>query len=359
MPWPPTTENILDMVEGGVFHRSDSYRFDLLDQDRNVIGALTPKVDSDPSISNDTSRAVIRTLDNFHLPASVVADINPITDQVRPIMRLQNGSEHELGLLSWAQDNRPLRAWGVEHASSLRDQMFILNQPRGRTSSSAKGSNLLARAVDHAALRIPRERILVEGSSGASVVAPMSWPPNESITNIINAHLAPIAYLPAHFNHQGLLVFRPAPTDIDDVDPDLIYRPGGRIIADSIVGSDDLLDAPNVYVVIESSGQGASIVGRYQIPASAPHSVENRGYEVVKTLSMQGLGSVAQANQAAKREAQTDDSTFEWQQFAGVADPRHDTFNVVDLLGTRYLEPAWRLPLYNGGNHTHVLRRVY
>lgn len=360
MAWPPTTEQILDVVEGGVYHRADRYGFELLDPAWDVIGDLAVSPDSAPTLSIDTSRSIIRTVDNLDLPHHVLNDVNPVTDLVRPVMHLQNGERFHLGILGWAQDNRPLRSWGPEHASSLRDNMFVLNQPRGRTSSTRKGQNLLQRAIDHAALRVPRERMRVEGSSGAVAAAPMVWPPNEPLTNVVNGHLAPIGYLPAHFDHEGLLVFRPAPVDVDVVEPDVIYRPGGRILADSIVGSDDLLDAPNVYVVMESSGQGPPIIGRYQIPASAPHSVENRnGQEIIRVIPMQGLESTAQANAAAKLAAQTEDATFEWQQYSGVADPRHDTWTMVQLLAVNYLEVSHRMVLVSGGPHTHVVRRVY
>ena len=369
MAWPPTTTDILDVVEGGVYHRSDRYSFELLDADWTVIGELVADPGASPALSIDTSRTIIRTLDNLNLPVHVVNDINPVSDLVRPVMHLQNGARFHLGVLGWAQDNRPRRSWGIEHASSLRDGMFFLSQVRGRTSSTRKGQNLLQRAIDHALLRIRPDRIRVEGASGGAAGAPMVWGPNDPLTDIINDHLAPIGFLPVFFDHEGYLVFRPAPEDISQTPPDVTYRPGGRILADSIVGSDDLLDAPNVYVVMETSGQGTPISGRYQLPASAPHSVENRnGEEVVKVITMQGLESKAQADAAAKRAAQTDESAYEWEQFAGVADPRHDTHTVVetvlpgpdgDLVGNTHLEVSHRMVLTSGGPHTHVVRRVY
>ena len=293
MPWPPSTADLLDMVEGGVFHRSDGFRFELLDQDWAVIGELHPSAESPPTMSNDTSRTIIRTVDNLTLPASEAQAIDTMTDRMRPVMILQNGAERPLGVFTWAQDNRPQRAWGTEHVSSLRDQTFDLLAPRGRVSSTKKGANLLVRAQDHAALRIPRERMLVLGASAATAAAPMVWPPDDPLSDIVNAHLHLAGYLPAHFNHDGMLVFRPAATDLDDVAPDIVEDAGGRIIADSMLDSDDTLDAPNVYLVVETSGQGPPIVGRYQVPASAPHSVENRGYEVVKPVQVQGIPSAA------------------------------------------------------------------
>lgn len=370
MAWPPSTTDILNVVEGGVYHRADRYSFELLDAAWSVIGELAVDPGASPALSIDTSRTIIRTLDNLNLPVHVANDINAVRDLVRPVMHLQNGERFHLGILGWAQDNRPRRSWGIEHASSLRDGMFYLSQPRGRTSSTRKGQNLLQRAVAHAELRVPPDRIRVEGASGQAAAAPMVWGPNEPLTDVINDHLAPIGYLPVFFDHDGILVFRPAPDDVTEADPDVVYRPGGRILADSIVGSDDLLDAPNVYIVMETSGQGAPIIGRYQLPDSAPHSIVNRnGQEVVRVISMQGLGSTAQANAAAKRAAQTDDAAYEWQQFAGVADPRHDTNTVVQLVlpdpadgglvASNYLEVSHRMVLVSGGPHTHVVRKVY
>ena len=45
--------------------------------------------------------------------------------------------------------------------------------------------------------------------------------------------------------------------------------------------------------------------------------------------------------------------------FSSAPDPRHDTFDVIDLLGVRYREQRWSTRLEEGAVMAHDLRRVY
>lgn len=359
MPWPPTTDDLLDFNEAGVFHRADTFEFVLLDRNDERIGEVHPRADQPPTITIDTDRAMIRSLDGLELPASEQQDINPQSDRLQPVMVLQNGERRPWGVYLFASRSRPRRSWGNEQVVNLRDKLHILASPRGRTSSTNRGQNLLQRAIDHLRLRIPDTDIVVQGASNAVASAPMLWQADVNLQDVVNDHLEPAGFYPVHFNHDGKAVLRQRPSDPETAEPDLIYRPAGRIIADSIVQTDDDLDAPNVFVVVDTSGNNQAIVGRYVIPSSAPHSIANRGYEVVHVEQVQGVESRAQADQLAKAMGQTASRGYEFQEFAGTLDPRHQTFDLVQLLGTNFLERSQRIPLASGAKHEHVLRRVY
>jgi hypothetical protein len=140
---------------------------------------------------------------------------------------------------------------------------------------------------------------------------------------------------------------------------DYTYEAGGRIHKDSIVETDDLLSTPNRYVVIDTNGATSPIIGTYDLPASAPNSIANRGFAVTKVIELQGLTDSAAAATAAQAAANNDDAAFKQVEFRSTHDPRHDAFNIVQLLGNQYREVAWRIVLSSGGAMGHKLRRVY
>jgi hypothetical protein len=166
-----------------------------------------------------------------------------------------------------------------------------------------------------------------------------------------------VAFLPPWVSRDGRLQIRATP-DMDTVDPQLVYEAGGRIVDGSIARSNDLLDAPNVFRVYEQSGQ-TSIVGEYRIPASAPHSVENRGREVCDPQPASGLKTQAMADAAAKALAVTQPTTYRWLSFDSTLDPRHDTWDPVTALGLVGMETKSSMVLRSGGRHNHLIRQVF
>lgn len=362
MVWAPTTDEILDL--DGVSVRADRFTFELCDQDWRVIGELQHDADRPPTITNDAAQAVPRTISSLYLPAAQVVDINPIRDRVMASMTLQNGERFELGRFLWAQDQRPRRPWGVERASNMVDQCHILNQQMSVAVGQNKGANVIVVAVALASALIPIERITFTSSS-QGLDAPIAWPPGKNRLEALNELMRKLGYLPVHFDRNGFLIMRDAPT-LDagtqpDVTPYELWTPsaGGRLLTDDEVETDDLLDANNRWAAYESSGQNAYVFGRYDLPDSAPNSISNRGFPVTRVESVQGLQSAAQATKAALTMALTDEDTFRWQEFGSTWDPRHDTWTVLQLRGSIYLEPFWAGVCRSGGVMRHRARQVY
>jgi len=98
-------------------------------------------------------------------------------------------------------------------------------------------------------------------------------------------------------------------------------------------------------------------VGRYQLPANAPNSFARRGFRIGHVESSQGMETQAQADKAAANMARSAD-VFEYLAFSSTLDPRHDTYDVVDAYGLRWLETAWTMELRSGGAMAHTLKRV-
>lgn len=352
----PPTDQLLDL--DGIRQRTDRFRFDLEDQGGAVIGELTPQAASTPSITNDMMRRVPRTLDGLQLSPSDAAAVDIFRDRVRPVMILQNGAEFSLGRFLWGDDSRPLRSWGLERRSSLLDRSFILDQDIGRPLGVGRGGSLGLAALATVLDVITLDEIVSDGID-APAGAPMAWPPSTTRAGILGDIHPQLGVLPVFFDREDRLNFRAVP-ETATAQPSLIYEAGGRIVADSIVLANDLLRAPNRYVVYDSSGSGAPVLGRWDIPDSAPHSIANRGFPVVLTQSMQGIGDARRAFWAARSLAQSDRANvFETIEWSSTLDPRHDSYDVVQVLGQVYLEIAWRMTLRSGGLMTHKARRVY
>jgi hypothetical protein len=354
--WAPTTQQILDL--DGVNIRADRFGAELLSKDLEVIGDLEWDADRPPTITNDATQNVPRSVQSLYLPAGTVDDINPVSDRARFYMTLQNGERFDLGVFLWAVDKRPERPWGVEAASSMVDQCHILDQPMSTSTGQNKGANIIVAALGLIFALIPPERVTWQPSS-AGLSAPVANQPGANRLQVVNDYMAKAGYLPVYFDRHGQLILRDAPEITSTTQPDHVYELGGRIIADSITGGDDLLDAHNRFVAYESSGQGAAVVGRYDIPAIAPHSIANRGFPVTRVESVQGIQTTAQAVRAARCMYLTDGKPYRTKEFSSTADPRHDTWDIVRLLGELYIETRWSMTLRSGEPMAHTVRRLF
>lgn len=354
MTWAPTTDQILDL--DGVRCRADRFRFDLTDQTGTIIGELHPDMNRPPAITNDTTAAVPRSINSVHLPASEGTAVNVITDRLRPVMILQNGAEYPLGVFLWSADSEPIRSWGSEHASTLNDRMVMFNQGLATTVGWAKGADIGLAVLSILLSIVPLDQVVIDEIT-ADLGVGVSHQLGKSHQSVLADFATKIGFLDPYADRDGLIHFV-APPDLGTADPALIYEAGGRIIDDSIAASNDLIKAPNVFRVYENSGQ-MSLVGEYRIPASAPHSVENRGYEIGDPEAASGLKTQARADAAARALATTRGVTYRWLSFDSTLDPRHDTYDPVTAFGETWLEIRWAMQLRSGGRMSHLLRKVY
>jgi hypothetical protein len=359
VPWSPSTDDLLDL---NVPRRVDSFRFDLLEgggTGNTVIGQVHPVGDSPVRITNDMSRTIPRTLDGLYLPASEQQAINTLRNRVKPVAILQNGVEFVLGEFLWADDSRPRRAWGLERKSTLVDRMFTVDQDLGGTFGWGPGTlvrtileYLLYGLFEQAELDLP-------GLDTITIGAPVAWSGSVKRTEVAIDLAQLTGYFPPYISKLGFFTMRPVP-DLDGITPDLAYPEGGRIWNDSIVEADDSLTAPNRYIVTEQSGGTAPITAVYDLPATAPHAIANRGFPVVRTITMSGLQSPAAAFAAAKAAAMSDLNSYEWRTWSSTLDFRHDTWDPLSFLDEGvWLETASTMQLVSGGEMTHVARRQY
>lgn len=358
MAWAPTTEQILNLE--GVRRRVDSFRFELCDREWTPIGELHPDRDqSVPSIQNDTQQNVKRRLSGLKLLPDEAADVNTLTDRLRVYTTLQNAAEFRLGSFLWGDASRPRRSWGDEGHGELVDLGHVLDQETNQVYGWGRGANILMimffllgrlgfELKELNPFGVEAQRTLPE---------PKSWDPSATWTTIFGDLGAVVGFVPTPwFDRDGRMSFDQAPDP--EVDQPTIppYGDDTRIIADSIVFSDDLHEAPNEFGVFDS-GTDRLRVGRFAVPASAPHSFQNRGFRVAKSENVQGLSSQALADKAARNLARSSDA-FEWLTFSSTLDPRHDTYDVLEAFSQRWLETSWAMELRSGGAMTHTMKRV-
>jgi hypothetical protein len=166
-----------------------------------------------------------------------------------------------------------------------------------------------------------------------------------------------VAFAPPWFDRHGLFHWQTPPSPM--VDPPTVpaYEAGGRMVADSILRSNDIVAAPNDFATVDS-GTDRLRIGRYQLPADAPHSYANRGFRIGMVETSQGFESQAQADRAAFIMARQRGRAHEVLTFTSTADPRHDTYDIVPALSETWLEMSWSLECRSGGPMQHTLRRV-
>lgn len=350
----------VDLLEMNVSQRRESYRFDLLDKAGNVIGVVHPVMPA--KITNNTGQAIKRRLTSFKIAPSEFADVNTLTDRVRPVMVLQNGNEYPLGIFLFADASNARFSYGQTLDGTLVDQNLILGQPLSTTISFPQGTYV----VD--AMRAVYDRAGITNAiidaSHADIGSAVAWQSGKSVTSIkVLDDLSKLAgFYPPYFDNLGIPRARTA-TDLTTATAQLVYADGdgdtGRIIAGSIVAANDLLQAPNRYVVIDTSATENPVTATYDLPATAPHAVVHRGFAIPRTIEAPGVGNVDQAMALAMLTAQTEAHTYETIHFQSPTDPRHDTYDVVSFLGNTYMEVSWSITCSPGGPMEHEINRQY
>lgn len=352
----PTSDQLLDL--DGVSRRSSTIRYDLLDATLTKIGELSPDRDAPPSITNNMNRTIKRVMEGMHLEPAEAADVDTISDRVRPVWVLSNGAEYNLGVFLWADASRLRFSYGLELEGSLVDQTLILDQALAFGYSLPKDTSITAALASLAQFAGFSGAEVEIASSGRTIGNPVAWPVGTSMFSIMAELCGMIGFFSPYFNNDGVLVMEPA-TDLSAATADHVYESGGRIIAGSMVESDDLLTAPNRYIVIGSGANDSEVYGTFDVPDAAPYSFVNRGFYVTDVWESQGITNTAQAEDAAAARYAQDGNTYRWVDFESTPDPRHDTFDVVQYLGDLYREQEWVLQLREGSAMRHSLRRIY
>lgn len=351
-----TGEQLLDL--DGVSRRAESVQWDVLDADLVVIGSVTPIYEQPATVTNNVNRTIKRSCEPVRLAGADAAAINPLSDRLRPSWVLATGDRYPLGVFLWADNSRLIGSGGDETSGSLNDQTMILDQAVERTVGYDAGTSVTS-ALDALAAEAGLPVVYVEPSN-YRLGAPVVWPVGTTRLAIMAELCGMIGYYSPYFDNWGTFVCRSVP-DLTVTNAEHVYEAGltSRIYDGSIVESDDTLEAPNRYIVRGSGANDIPVSAFYDIPADAPHSIQNRGRIIADVYEPQGVETSEQALAAAIARYVQESHTYRWIEFDSPPDPRHDTFGIVQFLGDLYREQEWRLTLAPGASMAHSLRRIY
>lgn len=360
-----------DQLDGLVPMLGESVRFDLYDNNDNLLGILAvERSPSPPRISNDTGRTIRRQLDGVRVPARPIADqdatryyaedIDPLTMRVRPRWLLATGAEYPLGVFRWGDDSTTVWSWGEPRQGILLDDTLIIDQPLDTNIGYGAGTHIdsaLADQVNQAGIDAAHRSI---ETTTRTLSEPIAWVAGRDHRLRVLESLCSLAgYLPPYFDNNGILVCRSAP-DLASAMPTFVYGFGvGRVVPGTPVRSSDILTAPNRYIVIDTAAIDAALVGAFDVPDTAPNSFLNRGFHVVRTIELQGLTDQVAADAAAAAAYASDSTTYSWLSFTTPFDPRHDTFDILSFDGVNYRQVAWSVELRPGGQMQHECRGTY
>jgi len=356
---PVPADALLDL-DPGIGQVASSVRFDLCTRDGvSLLGELNTATDASLSIKNNTTANIKRTLTGFEIDAEQSVDVDLFSARVCPKFVLESGREYPLGEFLFVTEDRLVSTGGRPITTTLYDQGFILAQPRSMPFGCDRGHNLITPMVMLAQeAGIDQSRMIVTYNEDKIVKDPISWPTGTLRSKILDDFAQLAGYFSPYFDNEGFLIIRPSlALDVDD--STLRYDQGGSIIADSYSIIPNLLQAPNVYLVINNGSQESEVAARFEIDPTAPNSISNRGFEIVEVVKTQGINSSSSAEDIGRAQANQSPKNFEQAQFDSPPDPRHDTFDTVLMEETDlYIEVDWSMELAPGGSMRHNLRKV-
>lgn len=341
----------LDLV-AAIGQRSATYGFNLIDGvTQENLGQIYPLNDQPASITHDTSRTIKRDL-SIALAAADVAEVNTLTDRIEPFMTLA-GVDWPLGRFMFTGDTIARRTGGDDGSYKLMDEMALVDQEIS-TGFTSTGSCDQALRELVAGLNLPKGVVI----AASKYPAAGAWRIGSRRGQIATTLCVLGDLETPWFDNDGVM------RSIQVVDPsiavpDLDLDAGYQIFSDTISESNDLIDAPNRFVVIGigSASVVAPIVGTYDVPSTAPHSIARRGFVLQMTKDLQ-VKTVEQAKAAAKAIGMTY-LPVQQADMSIAPDPRFDSYQVVRYRGENWLNTVWTMPLEPGGSMDITLRRSY
>lgn len=346
-----TDESAFDLnLSAAVGQQVSSYRFDLIN---GVTGQRlgTIKPIRTGTLTMDTSRTTKRDL-SLALGKADTAAINVLTDRIVPYMVIPGyaADAFPLGRYQFTDPSRQPSTGGRTSNVQLSDEMFLVDQQISQGIAGA-GRDLMLVILDVVAgLGLTLD---IEPSPYVSADA---WTLGATRGQILDAIAVAGDWLSPWFDNRGTLRFRRTFNPADVV-PTLDLDSGYQVIRSSIIETDNVLTAPNRFIVIGNSNSDPTVVGIADVSPNAPNSIARRGFAIPDIRSLQ-LTDATQAAAVARGLAQRN-TIFEMVELTTPADPRHDGYDVVRWQGENWLELGWSMPLLPGAPMRHRMRKAY
>jgi hypothetical protein len=330
---------------------SSTWRWDLCTAAGEYIGALYPERDGITIANAPTQSEIKRTCRGFVLDERQWRAVNPLTDTVRAVQVMSDGTELRCGLFLFPDDERDLVVGGGTVTPTLFDRGLILKQPTDRAWSLGDGQAVAPFCRDFLEARgITRHAI---ADSPTATTGPIAWPIGTNGTQVLAKAFELLGYWAPYFDRNGVLIGRL----VDDLSwrAPLEYPLSGdrsRIYRGSAKVTRPLASAPNLWVVVNGALNGGEVVGRFRA------TDDPRPYDVPELVRLQGTEDTEGAVRAARAKAAHGPGPEGTLTFASPPDARHDTFDVLAVGEVLYYEHGWDLQCAAGGMMRHTARQV-
>lgn len=319
-------------------------------QNRQASGTFS--YGSGARLSHDSTSTIKRRL-NISLGEEDMAAVDVVTDRIDVFMVFPGGTEYPLGRYMFTNPSRQIFTSGQLGNMELADEMFLVDQ---QITQGINGVGTLAELVIRDTLSgLPIEFDL-ENSPYKSSDA---WGPGTGRGQILDGLALAGDYLSPWFGNDKKLHF------IRGFDPasrvaDLDFDFGNKVARGGILETDDVLTAPNRFVVISNQsteGNGSAITATFDVPPSAPHSIAKRGF-VIASVNYLAVTDTSQALGIAMNLSQRN-TPLERVGLVTAPDPRHDSYQVIQWQGSKWMELSWDMDLTEGGTMNHILQKTY
>jgi hypothetical protein len=335
-----------------VGQRQATFRFDMFNGvTGEQLGQIHPIRNA--SMSHDTTRTIKRQM-SLDLGVYDTETIDTITARIRPFMVFPNGQEFPLGTFMFTDASRQVFTSGKLASVTLNDEMFLVDQLiSAGISGNTEGMGVNA-LIPRVLAGLPIEYDIESSPYGSSE----SWSIGTGRGSILEALSVTGDFFSPWFGNDSKLHFIRSFDPFTKI-PDFDFDAGNQVQRAGVVESDNLLTAPNRFVVISnnSSNTALPVVGSASVPQTAPHSLANRGFEILDVQDLQVTNS-SQA-QAIANNMVNRLTVFQTVNLSTAPDPRHDSYNVIRWQGDLWLELAWSLAMTEGGGMNHLLRKAY
>jgi hypothetical protein len=384
-----TAEQVKAAIHMASGSRKIDFRYELLDNNENVIGELDNVIDGE--ISMDSLASIKRTA-KFQLKDD--GSINFLSDRIRPYLRLYVPPGKLLGRYYYFLQSSYSAEFDIRAGSTVGGWVefplgiFLLSSPTRKDERNSiyrdveAYDGLLILRDDKFDLRytVPagtnyRQAVIdILASAGITkhnieqtdkvLPVDMEFDPGTEKLEAINALLQAINYTPIHVDVYGYFTsmiyrspsIRSAEYTYKDDELSIIY-PG---MEEEL----DLFNVPNKWVVVCSNAEQSLMSSYTNSNPNSPTSTVNRGRTIVDYREVTDIADQQSLDAYVQRIAFEASQVYGKLTFETALNPLHDYMDVLQLeysplgIKDKYVETGWTMPLKAGARMKHEVRKV-
>ncbi len=245
------------------------------------------------------------------------------------------------------------------------DLTVILKEDAFTTRYFIASGTAYLTAVQNILVSAGIEHVIVTKDSAVKIAIDREWDIGTSKLDIINTLLEEINYNPIYCDARGYMVVSPY---IEPTSTNVTYEYAAdelSVIAAEMSSTQDFYNVPNVFIATSQnpdSKQDYRSVYINDNPVS-PTSTVQRGRTIVsRVYQLDSVASQAELDAYIKKQAFDASQIYEEIQFTTALMPIHSSGDVLSLRHPAasgiYQEISWEMDLSNGGQMTHVAKRL-